>query len=576
MTRFARAKGSKASNERVPEDATSWVDMKEQLERKRQEEEETKKRREVEEKRRANYRAFVEEAEKEELENSKWAEFPEENNSEAVTHVKVNKNKSRSEKKNEDKNMKGEIINEKRSKGIKGNKIKKECGSKIENSEIGNKKKKDKTQNENVIDGIKNKKKKTKEGSENKEGNVIEKDDVEFNKLILKLDEILEEIDLKNEDENCIIGDLNEEIPSENKGIKRKKINDCESVQLKNKKPKKEIKTSKVKEPTGKNVKNKKTKKKKNVEVKKPLEELTEEELRKVNKKKEKKLKQLEKRKLFKKQKLESQSNTKDENSVSSQTNSEQNYEKTVQKKSFTKKPFESKSLKSSTTFPKKKKKLEEYKRRKPDNRPEKMMINGNEVHISYYDGFPIKKEDYDRLQKLRKEMISRGLPRSEINIAMKLERRKAEKALAREKKKVCFNCRKSGHILSECLELGENRQEAIASGICFKCGSTEHTHFECKVVRGQEFKFAQCFICKEQGHIARQCPDNNRGLYPKGGACKMCGDVTHLKKDCPKYQVVQEEKTIALETIGDNVEGLEKGSKFVEEKRRMNKIIKF
>lgn len=37
------------------------------------------------------------------------------------------------------------------------------------------------------------------------------------------------------------------------------------------------------------------------------------------------------------------------------------------------------------------------------------------------------------------------------------------------------------------------------------------------------------------QGHISRQCPDNPRGIYPKGGACKECGDVTHLKKDCPK-----------------------------------------
>jgi hypothetical protein len=36
------------------------------------------------------------------------------------------------------------------------------------------------------------------------------------------------------------------------------------------------------------------------------------------------------------------------------------------------------------------------------------------------------------------------------------------------------------------------------------------------------------------QGHIARQCPDNPKGLYPNGGNCKLCGDVTHLRKDCP------------------------------------------
>lgn len=30
-------------------------------------------------------------------------------------------------------------------------------------------------------------------------------------------------------------------------------------------------------------------------------------------------------------------------------------------------------------------------------------------------------------------------------------------------------------------------------------------------------FPFAKCFICGEKGHITKQCPDNPRGLYPKG-----------------------------------------------------------
>lgn len=40
------------------------------------------------------------------------------------------------------------------------------------------------------------------------------------------------------------------------------------------------------------------------------------------------------------------------------------------------------------------------------------------------------------------------------------------------------------------------------------------------------------------QGHIARQCPDNPKGLYPNGGCCKLCGDVTHLRKDCPTVSI--------------------------------------
>lgn len=47
MTRFARAKGSKASNEKAPEDGTPWEVMKEQLSKAKKESEDAKKRQEV-------------------------------------------------------------------------------------------------------------------------------------------------------------------------------------------------------------------------------------------------------------------------------------------------------------------------------------------------------------------------------------------------------------------------------------------------------------------------------------------------------------------------------------------------
>lgn len=47
MTRFARAKGSKSSNERAPEDSTPWEVMKEQLLQAKKEGEESKKRQQV-------------------------------------------------------------------------------------------------------------------------------------------------------------------------------------------------------------------------------------------------------------------------------------------------------------------------------------------------------------------------------------------------------------------------------------------------------------------------------------------------------------------------------------------------
>lgn len=219
-----------------------------------------------------------------------------------------------------------------------------------------------------------------------------------------------------------------------------------------------------------------------------------------------------------------------------------------------------------------------EHKRRKPDFGPVKITLNGVEVEIVKYDGFPVKKEDAERLKELRQKMVMQGIPKSEIDSAMKLERRKAEKELARAKKHVCFHCRKSGHNLSDCPELAN---EQSGTGICFKCGSTEHTHFECKVTKAPEYRYATCFICREQGHISKQCPDNPRGIYPDGGACKICGDVTHLKKDCPDLIKEKEESTITLDKITDTtLESLEAGSKEKESskdsKNTKNKIVKF
>ncbi|XP_011302353.1 hepatoma-derived growth factor-related protein 2-like [Fopius arisanus] len=214
-----------------------------------------------------------------------------------------------------------------------------------------------------------------------------------------------------------------------------------------------------------------------------------------------------------------------------------------------------------------------EHKRRKPTPGSSKVIINGMEIEIVMYDGFPVKKEDAERLEELKSQMVMKGIPKSEINAAMKLERRKAEKALTRVKKNVCFHCRKAGHNLSDCPELG---REEVVTGICFKCGSTEHTHFECKVTKKEEFGFAKCFICREQGHIAKQCPDNPKGLYPQGGACKICGDVTHLKKDCPDLVQEKEDSILTLGTISETVEDLEGEGKAEKSIKPKQKVVTF
>lgn len=51
-----------------------------------------------------------------------------------------------------------------------------------------------------------------------------------------------------------------------------------------------------------------------------------------------------------------------------------------------------------------------EYKRRKPDSTSiQTIIINGVETEIVKYDGFPIKKEDAERLAKLKQELLMKG-----------------------------------------------------------------------------------------------------------------------------------------------------------------------
>ena len=48
---------------------------------------------------------------------------------------------------------------------------------------------------------------------------------------------------------------------------------------------------------------------------------------------------------------------------------------------------------------------------------------------------------------------------------------------------------------------------------ICYllQCGSLEHTSKDCKskLKRENAYRFAVCFICKQEGHLAKACPDN-------------------------------------------------------------------
>ncbi|NXI53775.1 ZCHC9 protein, partial [Chloroceryle aenea] len=129
-----------------------------------------------------------------------------------------------------------------------------------------------------------------------------------------------------------------------------------------------------------------------------------------------------------------------------------------------------------------------------------------------------------------------------EVAKALKKDKRREDRRLRRREMKknamVCFQCREPGHGVADCPAVLQSLD--MGTGICYRCGSTEHDISKCKVKIDPAvgpFPYAKCFICGEMGHLSRSCPDNPKGLYAEGGGCRLCGSVEHFRKDCPEKQ---------------------------------------
>ncbi|XP_063819992.1 zinc finger CCHC domain-containing protein 9 [Pseudophryne corroboree] len=147
-------------------------------------------------------------------------------------------------------------------------------------------------------------------------------------------------------------------------------------------------------------------------------------------------------------------------------------------------------------------------------------------------------------------------------------EGRRLKRQDTKKSKMICFHCRKPGHGMSDCAEA--LRCQEMGTGICFRCGSTEHEINKCRAKVDPalgEFPYAKCFICGEMGHLSRSCPDNPKGLYAEGGGCRICGSVEHFQRDCPEHH------TSAQMTVGRWLNGMSADHEDVPVTRKAQKL---
>lgn len=340
MTRFARAKGSKSSNERLPDEATPWHVMKEQLEsalsnEQKQPQAKTKSAKEL-----INEKDDLYYAKSLGNTNTDWAEF--ENSKGKIKNVSEAKVEKKS--RNKDKKLK----------------------KNLENSNIDTPATTitfEEPANNSETQGTKVKKSKHKNNTENKE--LQKKTDIPVDSNI-------------NQNKN------------KKKKLKRKKNSDQVPEESASKKQKVDTEN-----PTNSDNKFESS-----------------EKLSKRQKRNQKR----------QNHKFDTTSGNAGVSNGDNSDKNEMNFERNDRHNNYPEKPYNQNFKRNKLdrfggSIPRKYQKKtakirdnNEHKRRKPELQVMRVTINGMDVEIVKYDGFPVKKEDAERLAKLRKEMVLKGI----------------------------------------------------------------------------------------------------------------------------------------------------------------------
>lgn len=188
-------------------------------------------------------------------------------------------------------------------------------------------------------------------------------------------------------------------------------------------------------------------------------------------------------------------------------------------------------------------------------------LIDGNQLK-SLVENNALSKQERRKISKISKKLqkidnlTPRQLLRLQAREKKKLPRLSKDErkqkfqqlTLDDERKKeaakftICLGCRQRGHYVKDCpqLDIAPAEDQMYCSEVCFNCGSYEHALKNCPKARDRNgvLLYANCFICKKTGHISRDCPENSKGLYPKGGCCYVCLATNHLARDCPQKQI--------------------------------------